>query len=92
MGYDIPYKMLALIVGTEIPSTLIRSTTAKIVRMVKMLRGYKKDECLKEIFKLSENIDLGNSATSTGSSYNTVYNHSVPTLCNASTQTICVSD
>ena len=40
MGYDVPCKMLALIVGTEIPSTLnslIRSTTAKIVRIVKML-------------------------------------------------------
>ena len=35
MGYDVPCKMLALIVGTEIPSTQIRSTTAKIVRIVK---------------------------------------------------------
>ena len=31
------FWMLVLIVGTEIPSTLIRSTTAKIVRIVKML-------------------------------------------------------
>ena len=63
MGYDVQCKMLALIVGTEIPSTLIRSTTAKIVRIVKTadkLIGCKKDEYLKEIFKLSENIDLGN--------------------------------
>ena len=47
---------------------------------------------MKEIFKLSKNIDLGNSATSTGSSNNTVDNHSVPILCNGSTQTSCVSD
>ena len=37
-------------------------------------------------------IDFGNSATSTGSSNNTVDNHSVLTTCNASTQTSCVSD
>ena len=87
--------MLPLILGTEIPSTLIRSTTAKIVRIVKnddKLRGCNKDEYLREIFKLSKNIDLGNSATTTGSSNNTVDNHSVPILCNASTQTSCVSD
>ena len=87
--------MLQLILGTEIPSTLIRSTTAKIVRIVKnddTLRGCNKDEYLREIFKLSKNIDLGNSATSNGSSNNTVDNHSVPILCNASTQTSCVSD
>ena len=88
--------MLPLIVGTEIPSTLIRSTTAKIVRTVKnddKLRGCNKDEYLREIFKLSKNIDLGNNATSTtGSSNNTVDKHSVPILCNASTQTSCVSD
>ena len=42
--------------------------------------------------KLLKNIDLGNSVTSTGSSNNTVDNHSVPILCNASTQTSCVSD
>ena len=85
-------KMLPLILGTEIPSTLIRSTTAKIVRIVKndaKLRGCNKDEYLREIFKLSKNIDLGNSATSTGSSNNTVDNHSVLILCNASTQTSC---
>ena len=88
-------KMLPLILGIEIPSTLIRSTTAKIVRIVKnddKLRGCNKDEYLREIFKLSKNIDRGNSATSTGSSNNTVDNHSVPILCNASTQTSCVSD
>ena len=37
MGYDAPCKMLELIVGTELPCTLIMSTTAKIVRIVKML-------------------------------------------------------
>ena len=61
MGYDVPCKMLALIVGTEIPST-----TAKIVRIVKTadkLRGCKKEEYLKEIFKLSENINLSNRLT-----------------------------
>ena len=66
MGYDVPCKMLALIVGTEIPSTQIRSTTAKIVRIVKTadkLRGCKKEEYLKEIFKLSENINLSNRLT-----------------------------
>ena len=67
MGYDVPCKMLALIVGTEIPSTQIRSTTAKIVRIVKTgdkLRGCKKEEYLKEIFKLSENyINLSNRQT-----------------------------
>ena len=87
--------MLPLILGTEIPSTLTRSTTAKIVRIVKnddKLRGCNKDEYLREIFKLSKNIDLGNSAPSTGSSNNTVDNHSVPTSCNASTQISCVSD
>ena len=53
MGYDVPCKMLALIVGTEISSTQIRSTNAKIVRIVKTadkLRGCKKEEYLKEIF------------------------------------------
>ena len=53
MGYDVPCKMLALIVGTELSS---RSTIAKIVRIVKnadKLRGCKKDEYLKEILKLS---------------------------------------
>ena len=87
--------MLPLILGTEIPSPLIKSTTAKIVRIVRndgKLRGFNKDEYLREIFKLSKNIDLGNSATSTGSSNNTVDNHSVPILCNASTQTSCVRD
>ena len=64
----------------------------RIVKNADTLRGCKKDEYLKEIFKLSENIDLGNSATSTGSSNNTVDNHSVPTLCNASAQISCVSD
>ena len=66
MGYDVPCKMLALIVGTEIPSTQIRSTTAKIVRIVKTadkLRGCKREEYLKEIFKLSENINLSNRLT-----------------------------
>ena len=66
MGYDVPCKMLALIVGTEIPSTQIRSTTAKSVRIVKTadkLRGCKKEEYLKEIFKLSENINLSNRLT-----------------------------
>ena len=61
--------MLALIVGTEIPSTQIRSTTAKIVRIVKTadkLRGCKKEEYLKEIFKLSENINLSNRLTNQG--------------------------
>ena len=69
MGYDVPCKMLALIVGTEIPSTQIRSTTAKIVRIVKTadkLRGCKKEEYLKEIFKLSENINLSNRLTNQG--------------------------
>ena len=66
MGYDVPCKMLALIVGTEIPSTQIRLTIAKIVRIVKTadkLRGCKKEEYLKEIFKLSENINLSNRLT-----------------------------
>ena len=67
MGYDVPCKMLALIAGTEIPSTQISSTTAKIVRIVKTadkLRGCKKEEYyLKEIFKLSENINLSNRLT-----------------------------
>ena len=67
MGYDVTCKMLALIVGTEIPSTQIRLTIAKIVRIVKTadkLRGCKKEEYLKEIFKLSENINLSNRLTS----------------------------
>ena len=66
MGYDVPCKMVALIVGTEIPSTQIRLTIAKIVRIVKTadkLRGCKKEEYLKEIFKLSENINLSNRLT-----------------------------
>ena len=90
MGYDVPCKMLALIVGTELSS---RSTTAKIVRIVQnadKLRGCKKDEYLKEIFKLSENIDC-NSATSAGSSNNTVGNHPVPILCNAAVLVIVVN-
>ena len=57
MGYDVPCKMLVLIVGIEIPSTQIRSTTAKIVRIVKTadkLRGCKKEEYLKEIFNFQK--------------------------------------
>ena len=52
VGYGVPCKMLPLIVGTEIPSTLIG--TAKIVRIVKnddKLRGCNKDEYLRETFK-----------------------------------------
>ena len=56
MGYDVPCKMLALIVGTEIPSTQIRSTIVRIGKTADKLRGCncKKEEYLKEIFKLSE--------------------------------------
>ena len=68
MGYDGLCKMLALIVGTETPSTLIRSTTAKIARIVKNAdKLSKKEEYLKEILKLSEIIDLGNSGQSLSS-------------------------
>ena len=47
MGYDVPCKMLVLIVGTEIPS---RSTIARIVKNADKLRECNKDEYLKEIF------------------------------------------
>ena len=64
------WKAVTLLLNTlQIPSTQIRSTTAKIVRIVKTadkLRGCKKEEYLKEIFKLSENINLSNRLTNQG--------------------------